>query len=160
VSGIASFITLPIAAVAGLREAAVPKKRLFGPIRDNYHEYLREHGSVSAEYKWSGFVITTILLYLKEKQHADLMHSEYDELSTFLTRARSSTHFILTVAQRTTFDGALNVNASDAALRDYYNEMNGTDETEIGQPMADGLRAIRDCLRSLDERSIAILQIG
>ena len=65
-SAIASFIKLPRAALDGLREAAIPKKGLFGPPRDTYIDYLRQHGQEVADYRWSGYVLATLLPYLAE----------------------------------------------------------------------------------------------
>ena len=92
-SAIASFTKLPKSALDRVREAAVPKKRFFGAPRDMYEEYLRRHGREVAEYRWSGFVFATLLPYLQEKHQIDLMKSDYNELGTFLTKARGATSY-------------------------------------------------------------------
>lgn len=95
-SAIASFIKLPKAALDGLRAAAVPKKRHFGAPRDLYPDYLQQHGQEVADYKWSGHVLATLLVCLQKQHQIDLMKSEFDELSTFLSQSRGATCFILT----------------------------------------------------------------
>jgi hypothetical protein len=64
-SAIADFIKVPKSALTGLRKAAVPKKRQFGAAMDTCHDYLRDHGPEIANYKWSGFVLGTLLPYLQ-----------------------------------------------------------------------------------------------
>jgi hypothetical protein len=97
-SAIASFIKLPKTALDGLREAAVPRKRLFGGQRDSYTDYFRQHGQEVADYKWSGYVLATLLVCLQKEHQIDLMKSEFDELATFLSKSRGATSFIFTDA--------------------------------------------------------------
>ena len=80
-SAIASFIKLPKTAIEGLRQVALPRKRLFGKPRDSYLDYLYRHGQDVADYQWSGFILATLLPYLEEQHQITLMKSEYDELS-------------------------------------------------------------------------------
>ena len=62
---------------------------------------LSEHkmDAAVAEYRWSGYVLATLLPYLEEKQQIDLMKS--DELAAFLTNTTGTTHFIFTPSQWT-----------------------------------------------------------
>jgi hypothetical protein len=158
-SAIASFIKLPTTALDGLREAAVPKKRLFGAARDTYQDYLRQHGKEVADYKWSGYVLATLLVCLQEEHQIDLMKSEFDELSTFLSKSRGATCFIFTDAHRRAFLPKLDGEFSEQALCDYYNEFNGSTETEAGKPMLDGVRAFRQSVSTLDEGSVILFSI-
>jgi hypothetical protein len=82
-SAIASFIRLPKSAIPGVRDAAIPKKSLFGGTKDTFHDFLRKHGRAVASYEWSGYVIATLLPFLK-KHSIDLMKSENDDLSRYL----------------------------------------------------------------------------
>lgn len=159
-AAIASFIQLPKAALDDLRVAAVPKKRLFGRPRDLYHEFLDKRGRAVTEYRWSGFVLATLLTYLDEKQQVRLMDSEYDELGKFLTNTRGATHFIFTEAQKRAFLSKLEESFSEAELRDYYNGFNETHEAEAGKPMLDGIKALRDSLAAVDEDSVIVFAIG
>ena len=159
-SAIASFIKLPISALDGLREAAVPKKRLFGAPRDTYNDYLRRHGQIVADYKWSGFVLATLLPCLEEQHQIDLMDSEYRDLEKFLTDSRSATHFILTPAHKIRYLSKIEGQFSEQTLRDYYNEFNETQDAEAGKPMIDGVQALRQSLRALDEDSVILFSIG
>ncbi len=158
-SAIASFIKLPKTALDGLRDAAIPKKRLFGSPHDTYHDYLRQHGQEVADYKWSGYVLATLLVCLQEQQ-IDLMHSEYDRLSTFLTKSRGTTHFIFTDAHKRAYLPKLDGEFSEQSLCDYYNEFHGSAETEAGKPMLDGVYAFRQSVSTLDEGSVVVFGIG
>jgi hypothetical protein len=159
-SAIASFIKLPKAALDRLREAAVPKKRLFGGQRDTYPDYLRQHGKEVADYNWSGHVLATLLVYLQKQHQIDLMKSEFDELSTFLSKSRGATYFILTDAHKQAYLLTLGGEFSEQTLCDYYNTFNGSAETDVGRPMLDGVRAFKQSLDTLDEKSVVVFSIG
>ena len=98
-SAIASFLRLPVTSLEELRTTAVPKKRFFGGVRDDMPDYLARHGVAVAEYRWSGYVIATVLVYLKELG-IDLMRSSYDELGDYLSKLRGTTILVLTNDQR------------------------------------------------------------
>ena len=157
-SAIASFIQLPSNALVGLRAAAVPKKTFFGSVRDKYDEYLRQNGRPVAEYPWSGYVLATLLPYLKGRG-IGLMDSEHDELATFLTNARGATHFIFTHDQKLAYLDKLSEPFSEDELRDYYNDFNGAAEAEAGKPMLDGITAFRDSLAAIDKDSVVLFSI-
>ena len=159
-SSIASFIRLPKSAVAGLRDAAVPQKRIFGGLKDTFHDFIEKNGEEVASYDWSGYVLATLLPYLDE-QGINIMKSEHDELSRFLSEKRQSTCFILTISQKEKYVGRLEAASfSVDALRDYFNEFNATKESEIGEAMLDGITCIRESLESIDDSSIVLLEIG
>lgn len=158
---IAEFIKLPRAAIEGLSKVAAPKKRLIGPSLDRYYDYLAKHGQTAAEYRWSGFVLATVLPYLKEKHQIDLMKSEYDVLASSLTKARESPQFVLTNGQRKKYlDKLTGLSVSEDELRDYYNEFNATQEPDAGKPMLDGVRAFGEALGKVDESSVILFMIG
>jgi hypothetical protein len=159
-SAVASFIKIPKTALAGLREATIPKKRMFGAPRDIYHDYLREHGKSVANFNWSGYLLATLLVCLQKQYQIDLMKSEFDELSTFLTKSRGATHFVLSNAHKQNYLTKLSEDFSEQALCDFYNKFNGSAETEVGKPMLDGVRAFRDGLSQLDDSSVIIFSIG
>ena len=159
-SAVASFIKLPKTALNGLREAAIPKKRLFGGLRDTYPDYLRQHGQEVADYKWSGYVLATLLVCLQKQHQVDLMKSEFDELSTFLSKSRGITCFIFTDAHKRACLPKLGGEFSEQALCNYYNEFNGSAETDAGKPMLDGLRAFKQSVSTLDEGSVVVFTIG
>jgi hypothetical protein len=159
-SAIASFILIPKSALDGLRDAATPKKSWLGKPKDAYWDYLRQHGREAAQYEWSGYVLATLLPYLQER-HIDLMHSEFDELSTRLTQKRGATTFIFTDAHKRAHLSKLAPDSfSEAQLRDYYNEFNAPSESDAGKPMLDGIRAIQQSLQALDVSSVIVFIIG
>jgi hypothetical protein len=159
-SAIASFILMPKSALDALREAAPPKRSWLGKPKDIYNDFLAQHGRVVARYEWSGYILATLLPYLEE-QKIDLMHADFDELSTYLTQKRGKTHFIFTDAHKRAHLARLAPQSfSEAELRDYYNEFNATSEPEAGKAMLDGIRAIEQSLQSLDESSVIVFSIG
>ena len=88
------------------------------------------------------------------------MDSDDNELGTFLTKSRGATHFNFTHAHKQAFLAKLNGEFSEQALRDYYNEFNGTKEAEAGKPMLDGIQALRQSLGALDDNSVIVFSIG
>jgi len=162
-SAIALFFQLPKSAFQTLREAAAPKKQRFGSAKDNdnYWAYLQQNGREVADYRWSGYVMGSVLDWLQEEHQIDLKKSPHDELSSFLSKARGSTHCVLSVEHRRAYLERLEPSAfSSEHFRRYYNEFHGTDERDIGDSMTDGIGALRQALMSLDDNSIVLLIIG
>lgn len=159
-SALASFVLIPKTALDGLREAASPKKSWLGKPKDTYWDYLKQHGREAAQYEWSGYVLATLLPFLQERQ-IDLMHSDFDELGTYLTQKRGATHFIFTDARKRAHLTKLAPDSfSEEQLRDFYNEFNGSSESEAGKPMLDGVQAVRQSLQALDGSSVIVFSIG
>jgi hypothetical protein len=65
-SAIASFILLLKSSLDGLGNAAKPQKRLFRGPKDTYWDYLSEVGREVADYQHSGYVLATLLSWLKD----------------------------------------------------------------------------------------------
>jgi hypothetical protein len=99
-SSIASFIELPVSALPGLREVAVPPQKLYGVAKANHYSYLLQNAREVVQYNWSGDVVTAVLTSLGEKHSLDWTHSELDEVADFLTKARGSSHTCSLPARR------------------------------------------------------------
>ena len=147
-------------ALDGLRQAAVPKKSWFSAPKDIYWDYLRKNGRPIADYPWSGYVLTTMLVWLQEKHGIDLMKSSEDELANFLNEARGATHFVLSVEHRAAFLGLDPQACSAAEFLRYYNEFNEADETDLGTSMEDGIGLLKRLLVAVDQDSLALLIIA
>jgi hypothetical protein len=158
-SAIASFLRLPVSSLEELRITAVPKKRFFGGVRDDMPHYLARHGAAVAEYRWSGYVIATVLVYLKELG-IDLMRSNYSELVNHLSKSRGTTILVLTNDQRVQHSDSLQRAFSEEELCTYYNQFNETTETGAGRPMLDGILALREALGAIDADSVVLVTIA
>jgi hypothetical protein len=150
-SAIASFVQLPKSGLHGLRLAAT---------QPTYHEFLKQHGKEVADYRWSGYVLGTLLVCLKNQHQIDLMKSEFDELSAFLTKSRGATHFVFSYAHKLDYKAKLDGDFSEQSLCDYYNEFNGSAEKEAGKPMLDGVQAFRKSVSALDADSVVVFSSG
>ncbi len=157
-SAIASFIRVQTSSLPEIREAAVPKKAFFGGLKDTFDDTLKRKGKDVARYQWSGYVLATLLVCLEEQQ-IDLMKSEHDALSLYLSEKLQATCFILTNAHKKFLDQLSPELFSEDALRDYYNEFNASNESDIGGAMLDGIRTFRESLESVDEKSVVLLLI-
>jgi hypothetical protein len=124
-----------------------------------------DHGAVEqartiGDYRWSGYVLATLLPYLEEHRNIDLMKSEFDALSTRLSKERHATHFILTDSHTRWLADLDAEKFSEVELRDYFNEFNESNEDGVGRAMLDGIRFIRGALAEIDAESAVILRIG
>jgi len=158
-SAIASFILVPTSALPGIRESVVPKKKFFGGVKDTFHDVLKQNGRAAACYERSGYVLATLLPFLEE-HGIDLMKSEHGELARYISEKRQTTCFILTSAEKKFMPQLLPEMFSEAVLRDYFNEFNGSNESDIGKAMLYGIQALGESLQSVDENSVVILIIG
>jgi hypothetical protein len=160
-SAIGSFILLPKSSLDGLRGAAKPRKRLFGAPKDIYWDYLRETGREVADYDWSGYVLATLLEWLKDQRQTDLRSSEHGELAKYLSSERHSMHCIFSKQHKDSYLEKLDPSGvSIEELCDYYNEFNETNEPDAGLPMIDGLRALHQSLSEIDDASVVLLIVG
>jgi hypothetical protein len=150
-SAIASFTKIPKTSLDGLRQAVA---------RGGFDSFLQQHGKPVADYKWSGFILATLLPYL-DAQQIRLMKSEHDELATFLSQSLQATCFIFTDTHRAAYvDRLAPESFSEQKLRDYFNEFNATAEPQAGKPMLDGIRAFRQSLSALDGDSVIVFCIA
>jgi hypothetical protein len=88
------------------------------------------------------------------------MKSDFDALSTRLTKERHATHFILTDSHARWIADLDAEKLSDVELRDYYNRFNGSNESGIGRTMLDGIRFMQQVLARIEVESAMILRIG
>ena len=159
-STIASFFKVPKNLVEDLREAIPRTQQPPGTPHDAYNELLHQHGQQMEKYPWSGYFLVTLLVYLQENKQIDLMHSEFDKLSEFLTNSQGTTCFILTEAHKRNYLAKLTGEFSERSLCDYYNQFNDSDDPEAGKLMLDGVRVLRDNLNQLDDSSVIVCSIG
>jgi len=150
-SAVASFTKLPKTSLDGLRQATA---------QGGFDRYLQQHGKSVADYEWSGYILATLLPYLDEQQ-IQLMNSEHEELASFLSQTLQATCFVFTDAHRQAYVSRLAPESFSAQqLGDYYNEFNATAEPDAGQPMLDGIRALRQSLNALDADSVIVFCIA
>jgi hypothetical protein len=158
-SAIATFIKLPIASLNELRLAAMSRKTIIGKATDAFTEYLYKNGKEVGKYEWTGYYLGTLLPYLQE-HNIDLMKSNFDELSSFLTETRSVTTFIFPFSFKQLYINKLNEINNEIELREYFNNFNEANEIDAGKYMLDGIKTIKSGLDTLDEESVIILFIG
>jgi hypothetical protein len=160
-SAVAVSFVVPRTALDGLRQAAVRKRSWFSAPKDTYWDYLRANGWPIADYRWSGYVLATVLEWLQEKHGIDLMTSSEDDLANLLNKARGATHFVLPVEHRMTYLERLDPAAFSAdEFRGYYNAFHETDEKDLGTSMQDGIAMLKQLLSAVDENSLALLIIA
>lgn len=145
----------------GLKDAAIPKRRFLRGLHDNYHSYIHKEGSNVAEFNWNGYLIANLLCYLQERREIDMMHSEFDELASFLGEERKISAFFITTTHKSLYFDMLQPDSfSTSDLTEYYNNFNDASETNIGNGLLDGIKAIRASMLQLDEASVVLLTIS
>ncbi len=159
-SAIARFTLLSKDKIGGLRESAIPKQRIIGKPVDLYWTFLNTNGEEVCDYQWSGYVLATLLPYLAEIHNIDLMGSEFDTLAGYLSETRSATHFIFTNIHKNSFLKKLENDYSEAELEKYFNEFNETNDKGVGKAMLDGIRALHECLKRVDDDNVIIFSIS
>ena len=107
---------------------------------------------------YSGAVITTLLVYVQQRCNVDLMHSEYHQFSTIVTRTRGATHFFFTEQEKVAL---LNDPSptSETELRDFFNQFHETTEAQTGKAMLDGLIALQVALCHASHDKVILLSV-
>src|SRR5689334_23490186 len=150
-SAIATFELLPISSIGALKQASVAPAH-------NLHDFRKQNAREIVQYRWSGWVLSTLLEYLGEERGVDLTRSSFDDLAQHLQATLGTSCFVLTHEHRQLYEAKLNASDyRDDELRDYYNTFNEVDAPDSGRPMLDGVRALRDALRSIDDQSIVLM---
>ena len=158
-SAIATFTKLPKASVEALRAAAIPKRRLFGAPKDLYWDFIERHGEEVANYRWSGYVMAAVIPYLTDK-HGMAFSSEMADIGSFLCEKRQSSFIPFTLTDKEKYLQQLGQEFPESELRDYYNNLFGANESDIGSAMRDGIAALKQALGALDGDSFVLLHIG
>lgn len=148
-SAIASFATLNVAKLEDARQS-----------RD-VRAFLKTHAIFLPDYKWSGYVLVPLLVFLEERASVVLMRSSYDDFANFLSESLGCTAFVLTQEQRGMYLAKLEASGfSSEELERFYNEFNETLESGVGKAMLDGITALRDALKAAGESTVVVLTIG
>ena len=154
-----SFVISETALPDVLAAASPPKGSVRGP-SDEFWEVLGRATITHIEFAWSGDVLATLLPYLDE-QGIDLLRSDDDEPASTLSQTREGSLLVLTTAHRERYLARLDPSRFDgAALRRYYEELNGTAAEGVAYAMLDGIAFFRDTLAPLDSAIVAVLSIG
>ena len=158
-STIADFRMIEKIKLQALRESASPKKGFFGRIKDNYFTFLDQNSMKLIEYKGSGYLYATLLVYLEENG-IDLMDSDQNELAAYISEERESTFFIFTEEHKVKYMDKLNPpNFNEEELEQYYNDFNGTDEDGIGKELINGIAILQKNIKQIKENSVILLGI-
>jgi hypothetical protein len=143
-----------------VQAAAGPRKRILRGTADEFWDVLGRETITRIEYSWSGYVLTTLLLYLDE-QGIDLVHSDHDEVASTLSQMPESSGFVLTSEHRDRYLAQLDPRAFDGAvLRRYYEQVNETAAEGVEYAMLDGIAFFRDTLAPLEPAIVAVFIIG
>jgi hypothetical protein len=159
-STVAAFTLLPINSVAGLRDFCVQKTDL-AKRRDGIESHMLKEGKALVSYPWPGYIMGTLLVYLQEKWHIDLITSDFTDLGFILTILRGRSSFLLSSAHKHTYLEYLKpAMYSESELRAYYEAFNERKNEQSGKAMLDGIASIRTNFFYVNSESFIILTIG
>jgi hypothetical protein len=157
-SAIAAFILLPKRALPKLQSVLSTAGRDWRAGEAAYR-YMQGHGREVGNFRASGWVLSTALMYLGE--HGVGLETAYSEIVDGLSAAGFTYALIWDAATRERYLPMVAEETFDAAgLGQYYNAFNEVDEPGVGLAMLEGVRAIRRSLEALDENAVVILTIG
>ncbi len=154
---VADFRLLNKSCINELKSNATIQKKLFKKI-DTYYKYMDNNSIKLEDFKWSGYIFATLLIYLEEKE-INLMDSELKVLADFLCDKRNSSHFIFTFEHKKYLKDLKNTHFDETQMNSYYNDFNQTDELSIGSKMLDGIKLLGKNLERLNEDSFIVLSI-
>ncbi|MEJ8302750.1 hypothetical protein [Saccharibacillus sacchari] len=127
---------------------------------EDTNAFLQAHAKPLTEYDGSGYVYSTLLEYLAEKG-IDLEESEYALLASEMTDKYYDLCTVLTNEHKSAYLGRLNLTDFDEdELRDYYNELNDTEEKQAGSFMLEAIRVLQFNLREADETTVVLLTLS
>jgi len=150
-SAIATVSIVPISLLPELGQAAAS---------GTYQKKLQEVSTSSSTFRFSGFVLVTLLPVLEANYGIRLMGS-YRELAQNLSRACGDTQVLLTDAERASALVLLDTAKFSAEkLQKEYEEFNATPAKGIGEPMLGGIQFLRNALEIVSPETVAILKIG
>ena len=159
-SAVGQSFVISESALPIVQAAASPRKRIVRGTSDEFWDVLGRETITRIEYAWSGYVLATLLPYLKE-QGIDLMHSDHDEVASTLSQTRAGSVFVLTSDHRERYLARLDPSGFDGAvLRRYYEEFNETAAEGVDYAMLDGIAFFRDTLAPLESAIVAVFIIG
>ena len=159
-SSIADFRLIDIAKLDQLKENAKPVKGFLGRVKDNFYTYLNANSVGLKEYPWSGYVYSTLIEYLNEKD-INLEVSGYSHYSDYLTEVRKSYFLILDKAIKEKYIEKLNPSVFDEAeLARYYCDFNETEEEEgVGKATMDAISGLYENLKMADDDKVIVFSI-
>jgi len=153
------IIKFRISDVRALRAAAVPQKRLLGPARDLFWEFVRERGVRVVEYRWSGFYFMSIIGFLEDRLQVNLLEADHDELARHIAEIRGISAFVFTKEHRERWMALLGQAISERELEAYDREFSERQDPDAGRAMHEGIAALHGALSQIDDDSLVLVCI-
>lgn len=159
-SSIATTTAIPLAALGTVRAAAGPRKSILGGKKDEFPIALARHGRALELFEHPGYLLGTVLVYLREKWGIDLLHSRHDEVASAITTARGST-FVILGEEHVPLAGRLTeVHATTEELAAFFNAFNdASDGLEVAEAMREGIRFLRRALEAVTPGTVVLVAI-
>ena len=160
-SAIASAFVISEAELPALCAAATPVKRLLRKPLDQFPEFLASHARQLPAFSESGFLFTTILLFLQGRG-IDLMQGAQVVRAEELRRKRDLLLCIfLTGDQREIYLPKLqHFQVSAGEMEQYFEAFTETKEPGIGEALLQGVEYLRAVLAAVPDGGVVVFNIG
>jgi hypothetical protein len=161
VSAIVSTFVFAERDLAGLREAAHPRRRLFRKAVDSFADYFRAHARPLAVFDGSGFVFNPLLVLL-EKRGVPVLKSKHDELAKELQSVRGVLLYLIFTPEHreAALGGLLALGMSDAELEKYYEEFNEDRAPGAGEAMRRAIQFLVSSIEAVPDDGIVLFEMA
>jgi len=164
-SAIADFRIIKTDKLDSLKESAeikIKKGFFKKTVIDNYWNFLNENSSKLKNFEWSGYIFGSLLIYLQENKGIDLLTSEFDSITNWISEKRNASVMIFTINHKKSYFEKLELeNFNEAELIEFNKEFSEDDSPELAKAEMDGIKAIQNSLSELkDENEVVLLTIG
>jgi len=160
-SAIASAFVISEADLPALSVAARPAKRFLRKPIDRFAEFLASNAQQLPVFDGSGFLFTTVLVFLQERG-IDLFQGSYATRAQELQRSRNALLCIfLTSSQRAEHLPKLScLSASSGEMEQYFEAFTETREPGIGQMLLLAVEYLRMALAAVPDGGVVVFNIG
>jgi len=164
-AAIADFRVLDVDLLDDLKDSSVihVKKGLFKKSAiDNYWTFLDAKAEKLDPFNKSGFIFGHLLVFLQENKKIDLLSSEFDSLTNWISEKRNCSTLIFTFDHKEKYLHQLN--ADDYSLEELIEfniDFSEESNPELAEAEKEGITAIRNALTHLNNSSqVVLLTVG
>ena len=151
-SAIAEFFLIPRSTLSDLSA---------NTLEPDFSSFLRSSGKSAVEFQWSGYIFNPLFPFLSKQIEMKPKNFEFAELARKLTEATGTYYLIFSSKEKEAFLDKLDPNTySSETLGDFCSRFNGESESNAGEPMLAGVKALHDALSQVDTSNVLVFELG
>ncbi len=164
-SAIADFRKIETGKLSDLKNVAeikIKKGFFKKTIIDEYWNFLDNNSKKLTDFGKSGYIFGDLLIFLMENKGIDLLSSEYDIISNWISEKRENSTIIFTHKHKTDYLEKLNLNNfTETELIEFNKEFSENDSRELAISELEGIKKIGECLDELKNKNeVILLNVG